>query len=166
MSVLNPNLSGIGNLRVRTYLVAICNHPFEDILHCLILDIAGVLAVDKESSSDTAITLEGVQQPVSIPKRPIIKSQSNRSRVLASLDELPVWDTSGLWTIHNLGIGFGRGVWRWVMRWAGRFALMIAERDLYDFLEYFKKASTKGEKLMVVIIVAPRAVSLIAIPRP
>ena len=166
MSVLKPNLSGIGDLRVRTYLVAICHHPFEDILHCLNLDIAGVLAVDKESGSDTSIALEDVQQPVSVLERPIIKGQSNRSRILASLDELPVRDTSRLWTIHNLGIGFGGGVWRSVMRWAGRFALMIAERDLYDFLEYFKKASTEGKKLIVVIIVAPRAVSLIAIPRP
>jgi len=138
--------------------MAICHHPFEDILHCLIMEITGVLAIDKESSSDTTIGLEDVQQPASILERPIIKGQSNRSRVLASLDELPVGDTSRLWAIHNLVIGFDRAVWMWV----GRFALMIAERGLYDFLEYFKKVPVKWREL----IVAPRAVSLIAIPRP
>lgn len=151
---------------MRTYLMAICHHPSDRILHCLIFEITGVLAVDEESSSDTAIALEDVQQPTSVLERPIIKGQSNRSRILASLDEMPVGDGSRLWTVHNLGIGFGRDVWRWAVGFALMTALMVAERNLDEFLEYLKKASAKGKKLIVVIIVAPRAVSLIPIPRP
>ena len=151
---------------MRTYLMAICHHPSDGILHCLIFEITGVLAVDEESSSDTAITLEDVQQPTSVLERPIIKGQSNRSRILASLDEMPVGDGSRLWTVHNLGTGFGRDVWRWAVGFALMTALMVAERNLDEFLEYLKKASAKGKKLIVVIIVAPRAVSLIPIPRP
>ena len=162
MLVLKPDLSEINDIRVRTYLMAICHHPSDGILHCLIVEITGVLAVDEESSTDTAIALEDVQQPASVLERAIIKGQSNRSRILASLDELPVGDTSRFWTVHNLGIGFGRGVWGW----AGGFALMIAGRNLDEFLEYLKKVSPKGKKLIVVIIVAPGAVSLIPIPRP